>query len=162
MEDKKTIFDYIAQAFLTFGISIFMLNVFCLLVGDSAKDISTIFELGKKGLSVHTTFQFFLTSIFITCSRFLFLTDIIIKNMSVLVRTICMLLLDIGIMVIFVIYCKWFPIHMWQPWLLFLLCFGSSFIVAIIIMLVKEKMENRKMEEALKKLKEEEKDELRN
>lgn len=156
MEEKKTIFDYAGQVLALFGVMILLMNFFCLLFGEGAQEISTIFALGKEGISVQITVQLLGISVLIELFRILFFTDIIIKKMSIAVRTICFLLLIIITMVIFVIRFHWFPVNMWLPWVMFAVCFGISFLVSFALMLLKEKMENRKMEEALKKLKQEE------
>ncbi len=155
MEEKKTIFDYIAQVFLTFGITIGILNIFCLLFGDSAKEISTIFSLGSDGLSIRTTFQFFLASLCIVIAKFIFFTDVFIKKMSIAMRTVCMVSAVLIVLAVFIRICGWFPVNMWQPWLMFFLCFGISFAISMGVTIFKERMENRKMEEALDRLKRE-------
>lgn len=155
MEEKKTIFDYIGQVFLTFGITIGILNIFCPLFGDSAKEISTIFSLGSEGLSVRTTFQFFLASLCIVLAKFIFFTDVFIKKMSIAMRTVCMVSTVLIVLAVFIRICGWFPVNMWQPWLMFFLCFGISFVISMGITIFKERMENRKMEEALDRLKRE-------
>ena len=58
MEEQKTIFDYLGQVMITFGFSVAVMNVLCLLVGEEAREISTIYSLGKEGLSVATMLQF--------------------------------------------------------------------------------------------------------
>lgn len=155
MEEKKTIFDYIGQVFLTFGITIGILNIFCLLFGDTAKEISTIFSLGSEGLSVRTTFQFFLVSLCIVIAKFIFFTDVFIKKMSIAMRTVCMVSTVLIVLAVFIRICGWFPVNMWQPWLMFFLCFGISFAISMGVTIFKERIENRKMEEALDRLKRE-------
>ena len=51
MEEKKTIFDYLAQTMLLFGVTVLILNLFCLVFGNSAKDVSDF-------LSVFMRFRF--------------------------------------------------------------------------------------------------------
>lgn len=157
MEEKKTVFDYLGQILMIFGFTMLTLNVFCLAFGDSAEEFSAIFQLGSRGISVETAFQFLCISSLITGVRFLFFTDTFIKKMPVALRTVCMLTAVVAIIVIFVIAFHWFPADMWQPWAMFLLCFGISFLGSCLVMAVKEKTENRRMREALEKLKNPEK-----
>lgn len=156
MEEKKTIFDYLGQVFLLYGIMIIIMNVFCVLFGESAKEMSTMFALGGKGLSVETMMQYFVVAIFATFARFLFFTDIVIKKMSVPIRTLLMVMSIIGLIVFFIITCGWFPADMPLPWIMFILCFSICFGTSLLVMALKEKAENTKMEEALKRIKEEE------
>ena len=154
--EKKTIIDYIGQVFLIYGITIVILNIFCLLVGEDAQSVSTMFAIGNAGLSVSTMLQFLGVSICIVAARFLFFTDVIIKNMPIVVRTICMVTVVIAIIATFIVLFGWFPVNMWLPWLMFLLCFGISFLISMVVVCLKERIENRKMEEALVRLKQEE------
>ncbi|MBP3460724.1 MAG: hypothetical protein J6K58_16140 [Lachnospiraceae bacterium] len=153
MEEKKTIFDYLGQVFCVFGIAMTIMAVFCLLFGEESKEISTMFALGNKGLSVETMGQFLGVTAFIVGLRFLFFTDVLIKTMSIFMRTLLMLISVVAVIGVFVYCFGWFPVDMWQAWLMFLVCFGISFAVSLLVMSWKEKLENRKMEEGLKKLK---------
>lgn len=65
MEEKKTFFDYLAYAFMIFGVTILILTVLALVCGEEAKEVSTIFALGDGG-SVVNYFAVFLTSILTT------------------------------------------------------------------------------------------------
>ena len=154
MEEKKTIFDYLAQVMIIFGFAMLVLNIFCLFFGNAAKDISAIFELGDQGIPVEITFQFLFISALITGLRFVFFTDIIIKKMSIWLRTICMLTIVVIIIAAFIFFFNWFPVNMWQPWAMFFVCFGLSFLGSCLVVIVKEKVENKRMEEALRRLKE--------
>lgn len=156
MEEKKTFFDYLAQVVIVFGFSMLVLNIFCLAFGNSAKDFSALFELGNQGISVRIAFQFLCISALITGVRFVFFTDVIIQKMPIWLRTICMLTFIVIIISVFIIIFHWFPVNMWQPWVMFFVCFGLSFLGSYLVVMVKEKAENKRMEEALQHLKEKE------
>ncbi|MCM1559568.1 MAG: hypothetical protein NC123_08490 [Butyrivibrio sp.] len=156
MEKKKTIFDYLAQVLLIFGFAMLTLNIFCLVFGESARDLSAMFALGNKGVPTEIAFQYLCLSVLIVSAKYLFFTDALIKKMPVALRTVCMLAAVIIIIAAFVILFHWFPARMWQPWAMFFLCFGISFLGSWLVMTIKEKTENRRMEEALQKLKEHE------
>ena len=154
MEEKKSIFDYLAQILLVFGFTMAVMNSLCWFFGDSAKGISAMFALGSQGVPIETAFQFFCISVLITGVRILFFTDVFIKGMPVWLRTICMLTIIVVIIAVFAVAFQWFPAGMWQPWAMFLLCFGISFFGSYLVMSIKEKTENRRMDEALRRLKE--------
>lgn len=154
MEKKKTIFDYLAQILITFGFSMLVLNIFCLVFGNSAKGFSAMFELGNQGLPVKIAFQFLGVSALVVGFRFVFFTDIIIKTMPVWLRTICMLAIIVAIISVFIIAFHWFPADMWEPWAMFFVCFGLSFLGSYFVMRIRQNMETKRMEEALKRLKE--------
>lgn len=154
MEDKKTIFDYAGQVFITFGFSIVALSLFCVLVGEQAQEVSSIYSMGRDGLSIATMMQFLGVSVCITGFRFLFFTDRIIRQMSITVRMVFMLLSIIVLIVLCAAVFGWFPIGMWQAWTGFFTTFAVCFVCSMLIARLKEKTENRKMEEALRRLKE--------
>ena len=160
MEERKTLFDYAGQVFIIFGFSIVVLNLFCILVGEYAQDVSSIYSMGKEGLSTATMMQFLGVSVCITGLRFLFFTDRIIRQMSITMRTVCMLLSIIGLIVACVLMFDWFPVDMWQPWAGFLLTFALCFVGSMFATRMKEKTENRRMEEALQRLKEQDDDKI--
>lgn len=153
MQKKKTIFDFLGQVFFLFGIMIAILIVLCLIFGEDAKEISRMFALGSAGLPTELMLQFFVISILVTGARYFFFNDVIMKKASITVRTALMLLTIILTIVLFIYKFEWFPINMWQPWVMFVLGFGICFTISIAVTYLKEKMDNRNMENALKKLK---------
>lgn len=153
MENKKTLFDYLGQVMIVFGFSTVVLNIFCLLIGEDAQSISTIYSLGKEGISVATSLQFLGVSVCITGFRFVFFTDGIIRQMSVVMRTICMFVSIIVLIAVCVVLFDWFPVNMWQPWAAFFLTFAFCSAASLLLMVLKEKAENKKMEEALRRIK---------
>lgn len=158
MEKKKTIFNFLSEVILIFGFTVLVLNIFCLIFGNIAKDFSTIFELGNQGVPAKIVFQFLGTSFLIAGTKMLFFTDVLIKKMAIWLRTVCMLTVVVIIISLFIIIFHWFPINMWQTWLIFFVCFSVSFLGSYLVMSLKEKVENKHLEEALRRLKEKERD----
>ncbi|GFI45665.1 hypothetical protein IMSAGC019_00977 [Lachnospiraceae bacterium] len=154
MEERKTVFDYMGRVLETFGFSVAILNIFCLIFGEEAEGFSTIFSLGKRGLSVATMGQFFSASVWVVAARFVFFTETVIKRMSLVLRTVLMVAAVLASTGIHILAFRWFPVDMWIPWLAFLVCFGICFAVSVVVTAFRERMENRKMEEALARLKE--------
>lgn len=154
MEKKKTIFDYTAQVMTILGFSMLVMNIFCMIFGDSAKEFSTLFALGSGGLPAVVVFQYLILSILIVLFKTIFFTDILIKKLSLALRTVFMLLATIAVIALFVVIFDWFPIDMWLSWVMFLICFGISFAISLGVTVLKEKTENSRMEEALRRLKE--------
>lgn len=154
MEEKKTVIDYIEQVMKIFGFSIITLNLVCTMFGEDAKDISSMFAMGKEGLCVATMIQFLTMAAWIVLFRFLFFTDVMIKSMRAAGRTCGMIISILIVMVIYVLAFGWFPADDWFCWMIFLVCFLICFVVSFYVMLFKEKWENRRMEEALQKIKE--------
>lgn len=162
MEEKKTIFDYLAQVMIVFGFAMLTLNIFCLIFGNDAKDFSALFQLGDQGIPVEIALQFLCVSTLITGVRFVFFTDVMIQKMPIWLRTICMLLFTVTMIAVFIVIFHWFPVNMWQPWAMFFLCFGLSVLGSFFVVIVKEKVENKRMEEALRRLQEKEGNKIEN
>ena len=108
MEEKRTVFDYLAQVLIIFGFAMLTLNVFCLVFGNTAKDFSAMFALGDRGIPAKIVFQFLGVSFLLVGVRFLFFTDIVIKKMPIWLRTVCMLTVIVMIIAVFVIVFDWF------------------------------------------------------
>lgn len=155
MLKKNTIFDYLINVITVFGISIMSICLFCFLFGENAKEVSSIFRLGNTGISISTIIEFLILSIIISGLRWLFFTNLIIKNLSITSRCAFMFGSVIAVVGIFAATFKWFPVNMVMPWVMFFICFFSCALISVWISLVKEKSDNKKIEEALNKLKEE-------
>lgn len=155
MDKKPTIFDYLSQVFMIFGITILLLNIFCLIFGEIAKDVSTIFALGSKGLSVETMLQFLLAIAITIIFRAVFMTDLIIKKMPLPARIIVLFAAAFLNIVVFVIVCGWFSVNNLLAWIMFIISFAVSCTVSTLISILLERTENKRLAEALDKLKEE-------
>lgn len=154
MEERKHILDYLAQIMMVFGITVSLITVICCLVGDDAKEYSTMFVLGSRGVPANTILQYLLSSVCITGFRFLFFTDAIIKKMSIAKRTIAMLGSVIALIGVFAYFFGWFPVDDPKCWLVFFICFGICFAVSAAVSTLKEAADNRQLAAGLTKLKE--------
>ncbi|MBE5880842.1 MAG: DUF3021 family protein [Lachnospiraceae bacterium] len=153
MEKKQTIFDFLGQIIFIFGISVACLCVFCMLFGANAKRMSTIFALGNEGLAISTILQFFAMAVVISAVRWIFFSDVVLKDWSIFKRTVGMFVLVIVMIGIFAAVFGWFPVNEPTPWIMFFLCFAVCSAISITLSVTKEKKENEKMQEALERLK---------
>ena len=153
MEKPKTVLDYIAETFSVFGLTVTVCVLLALLLGDKARDFSTLFSLGSKGLSAQAMAQLLLLSAGTKFFRFLFFTDKIIRRGSLPVRIAAMILCTVGLAVLCIVVFRWFPANMPEAWIGFcgssVLCFISGFVISS----YKERLENKKMADALEKMK---------
>ena len=154
MEKKKGILGFLSQVFMLFGIIVLLMSVFAVIVVDEAKEFSSIFSLGSKGLSFATLIPFLFAIAIICVLRFVFMTDTIIKKMPLTLRIILMFISVIAVIIGFVLAFGWFPITETKAWIMFILCFIASCVISTFISVLSEKQENRKLEEALKRFKE--------
>ncbi len=156
MDKNFSILKYLSQVFMIYGITTGLLNIFCILFGASAYSFSTIFSLGNSGVGVATSFQFLLAVSVIVGLRVIFMTDILIKKMPLAARTVAMFAGAFSTILIFIFLFDWFPADMPIAWIMFIICFIISCAVSTVISVLAEKQENRRLEEALKRYKEEE------
>lgn len=155
MEERKNILEYGAQVLCIFGFTMLCMMVFVSLFGESARELSPFFVLGKKGISLAVMGEFLLLSVVIVLLQALFFTDWWIRKMPVLGRTVLMVLSILVVMSVFIILFDWFPVRMWQPWVMFLLCFLLCFGGSVTVSVLKTRLENKKLQEGLKRLKQE-------
>lgn len=155
MDKKFSVLKYLSQVFTLYGITTGLLNIFCILFGTSAYGLSTIFSLGNAGVGVATSFQFLLALFVIGGLRSIFMTDILIKKMSLAARIIAMFAGAFATTVVFIFQFDWFPADMPLAWIMFIVCFAISCSVSTLISVLAEKQENHRLEEALKRCKEE-------
>ena len=151
MEEKKTVFSYISQVFATYGIIVLIFIIFSVAVGEMAKDYSTLFALGKAGLSTPILCELLLLAGMITLAQIVFLTDRWITNMSMIIRNVLMFLSVMIVMVIMIVAFKWFPLDNMAAWLGFIISYVISIIISSLLTRLREKAENSKMQEALDK-----------
>lgn len=155
MDKRFTLFGFLAQVFMIYGIIIALLNIFCLLFGSEAAGYSTIFSLANAGLSVATSMQFLLAITIVIALRLVFMTDTLIKNMPLGVRIAALFVSGFAVIIAFVFLFGWFPVDDPLAWIMFLICFPVSCTVSVVISTAAERQENRKLDDALKRIKEE-------
>lgn len=155
MEERKHLLTYVEQVFMVFGISISVLSAICAVVGEEAREISTMFALGTEGIPLSTMGQYLLSAVGITVLRFVFFTDVLIRRWTLAARTVGMLgtvtVLTGGMAYLF----GWFPVNDPVCWVAFLVSFGACFVTAAIFSGKREQAENRQLETALRRIKEE-------
>ena len=92
MEREKTIFDFLGNVFCIYGITATILILIAFFFGETAKEISGIFRLGRQGIPLEVMAEFLLTSFLVTCMQYLFFSEKLFKRLSGTGRTVCMLL----------------------------------------------------------------------
>jgi hypothetical protein len=153
MEDNRTIFNYISQFFAIYGMIVMIFIIFGILIGDSASGYSSLFELGNQGFSTSTLLQLFILALIISIAQIAFLTDKWIKKLSMLIRNILFFGTIVLTIVIFSIFFHWFPIDDAKAWMGFVVSFIICTSISILISRLEEQAENKKMEQALNKIK---------
>lgn len=155
MKRKDDVFRFLGQILIIFGLTVSILTVMAIFVGEDAKPYSNIFSMGNQGLSLETLAQFLMLSVVITMLRFLLFSDGLISRISLVLRTCLMFFLVILIIALYAYLFGWFPVNMLEAWGAFFACFAICAFASTYIMTWKTDRENKEMEEALKRLKEE-------
>lgn len=153
MKKQQTIFDFLGQVFMLFGVTVLMLLVISLVLGNDSRNYSMMISLGNEGLPTATLLQFLGVSIMINGLELIFFTDKWIKTGHSGLRTMGMLSVILACLSGFIYVFKWFPMDEPLPWFMFFTFFFVSFGVSTVIVFWKEKMENRKMAEGLDRIK---------
>ena len=153
MEEKRTIFSYLSQVLVIFGFTMLCMAVFTHLFGESARGISALYRLGSKGSPLEIMLEFFVLSIIVVLLQYVFFTDVLFKKLTAGRRALGMVACILASVCVFIFLFGWFPADMWQPWVLFLLFFAICFFVSTGISAWKTKLENRKLQEGLEKMK---------
>ena len=147
MEENKSIF----KVFTVYGVVILIHVIIGLIVGQDASEMSTLFSLGSEGLAMSTLLQLFALSVIVIVLQTLFLTDKLIKNMSIVPRVIGMFVSVTCAIIVFVVVCKWFPVGDAIAWVGFFVSFAICSCAGIVFSRLREKADNQKMDDALKK-----------
>lgn len=150
MEQRNSIkYNFIAQVFILFAFDVIFLMAMAILFGDGAKEISKIYSLGSKGLSINTLLQFLLSSFVVIFFKTIFFSEHCFKNMMALWRTVLMLFSILTTIIVFIIVFDWFPLNNLEAWTGFILCFVLGFFGSVTFMLVKTKIDNKRYDELL-------------
>lgn len=150
---KNKISEFINKTFFIFGIIIFFLALESLVVGDSAKEVTTIFAIDGFGLPTKIIFQFLgLSMVVVVINQMMFHPKFLVnfsdKNRLILTVGLCFIAA-----LLFIVIFKWFEMDSMISWGYFILCFLISYGLSNILATSKEKRENKKLEEALKEYK---------
>lgn len=156
MNERRTIFDYLAHALTTFAISVILLMMFARVFGEMSNEMSTIFQLGSKGLATETMLQFLGLSIIIRIIQYICFDGPLCSRLTVIPRMILMLAAIVTAVAIMANVCGWFPINHWEPWVGFSISFIICFLISIAVTMLKTNLENKKLEQGLKKYQEKE------
>lgn len=153
MEDKKSVFDYIKQLLSIFGTVVLIIAGISYFIGDEAQSVSSIFSLGSGGISLATLMQFLLLSVVCVAADTIFNTDLLIKNMPLLLRNLLFFTTASIAVVVMVLVFDWFPVGQMWAWISFIICFVVCTVGSTIITRAEERAENKKMQDALNRLK---------
>ena len=153
--EKENVFGFLIKVCVTYTVSMVSMVVLALTVGELAKPVSSMFQLGSQGISLVIMTEFFILSVIITGIRVVLSSGNIFKKIPDYLRTV-LVVFSAGIVMAVAIICfGWFPVSMWQAWVAFLLCYALCILLSVGVMLIKNKVDNKNYEEGLKRYLEE-------
>ena len=150
MEKRFTIFDFLSEAFNIFSVTIVFVTIVAMTSGSSAESISSMYQYGYKAIPTFTILQFLFTSFILETLKIFWYSERVFKNLMILWRTIFMLLSIIASMTVCIICFKWFPIDDLAAWGGFFISFGICFLMSLIVMVLKTRLESKKFEEGFR------------
>ena len=153
MEMRRNIINIIERACTITGFTILVISVITYFVGEHGVGLSSLFELGNKGISLKIIAEYSVFALLISIMQFAFFTDYLIKKWSITLRVVVMIALQICMVGVFAFFFKWFPVDDLKCWGMFFICFFICFLISVVVSGWKETKENTKLEEGLKALK---------
>ena len=151
MEEKRSFLNMCTGLFSSYGVIVVIFIILDLAVGEEAQGYSTFFEYGNKGFSISTLIQIFALAFIISVLRNVFLSDKLIKSMSIIMRNVLFFLLITVSIIVFVVAFGWFPIDDAMAWLGFIVSFSVCSAIGVVVSRIRETNENEKMQRALEK-----------
>lgn len=155
MEKRFTIFSFFSEAVITFSIMVICIAFSANFLGKDASEISTLYKFGSEGIGVDTIFQFLLASLVMECSKVFWFSDKLFKHMMALWRTVGMVLSVIPIIAFFAGVFSWFPLNNVSAWCGFLITYGIFFGLSLLVVTLKIKLENKRIDKGFKKYRKE-------
>lgn len=154
MKDKVlAIYKLISRILIIFSVTLLFVTFIAIIAGENAKEYSSLYSLGNKGVSSDTILQILLSSVVVSLINQIFYSKKIFKNMLALWKITLMLISILIAIVVFIICFKWFPINLIEAWIGFFVSFGGFFLVSTAIMFTKTKREAKRYEKLLENYK---------
>lgn len=151
MEKRFTIFDFFSEAFNIFSIMIICIAFTAYFIGVDAGTISTLYKFGNEGIAIDTIAQFFLAALTLESVKVFWFSEKIFKHLMALWRTVCMVISVIPVMAGFAGIFKWFPLDSLDAWFGFFISFAVCFILSLLVIFVKTRLETRKYREGFER-----------
>ena len=158
-EGKSLIVEFVKQVFNTFAAAIIAISMVGWFMGDAEKGSGGLFDLGSSGLSYCSMLQILIFSISIGVLRILLLSDLILKKMMLLWKTMLMFFLSFVSATVCSVLFHWFPIESRHAWIGFIISITVCFVIGVLAMIIKIKLEDRKYQKLLSAYKEKQKTE---
>ena len=156
MEKRRTtLLGFLGNVFMIYGITNVILLIFAKLFGGSAREFSTIFSLGSDGIGAGTCVQFLAAITLLTAIRPLIMSSRLMGRIPPAGRVALLFLCALAVVAVFNAAFGWFPSDDAKAWIMFIACFTVSCAASVLISALAARQENKKLEQALSRLKEE-------
>lgn len=155
-------YSFLSKVLILFAVDILLLMLLASILGDEARKISPVYQLGSKGLAISTMLQFLLSAFLIVLFQQFYFSERIFKSMMTLWRTILLFFSVLAASVVLILVFDWFPLNDFLAWATFLILFGGGFVIGTASMIIKTRLDNKKYNELLHIYKEEHREENEN
>lgn len=152
MKDKRTIFSYGAEVLIIYAVGMIIMMLLVTVVGEEAREVSKMYSLGKEGVPIAVMWQFLVFSFMVTTIKGVCFDSKVLQHLSVILRAIIMMVSIVLVLLVFVVLFQWFPMEMWEAWVGFFLSFSLCTFGSVGVMILKTKLEDKKMEKGLENL----------
>lgn len=155
MEKQFTIFDFLGEALILFSITILFVTGSSYLFGKEAVGLSSLFQLERKGIALPTILQLLVFSILLEASKILWFSQRLFQALHSGIRMVGMLGSIVLLVFCYAVNFHWFPVDEVYAWV----WFGGSLIICVsgtfVTLVVKKKLENKKLEEGMRRYRKE-------
>lgn len=152
---EKNILSFFLQFLMSYGFTIFVLCLLNLAFGNAGKDVSSIFQLGSRGLGTKTLLQFALAVFLDVSASYFFTSYRLFPHLKRTARLLCIITVCFALNGFFAFLFSWFPVNKPLYWLIYLLCFAACFAVSLAIFHYHFRREDEALQQALDRYKEE-------
>jgi len=154
MKRKGAMRESLVRVMCAYGVVVFVLLILSTLIGEEAKEYSTLFALGDEGLENEMLARLVMVIVIIEGGYRLLFSDPLMNTISAAVRWCILGFLTTLTIFIYARMEGWFPLDNLQSWGFFFAFIAFLLFVCAYSMAWKTDRENKEMEEALKRLKE--------
>ena len=153
-QPKNPVLSFLSQILFGFGFAIATISIIGFMLGNEARDVSTMYRLGGEGLPYGTMLQFFLCVATLQILRIVIFSKAIFKEMLLLWRAVLMIAAGMLTAGAFAVGFGWIPIDRGSAWLSFILSYGICTGVGTAIMLITTKRKDKQYNKLLSQYKE--------
>lgn len=151
---RTSILNFICNVFIIFSVNVIVVASVGVLLGDSAIGMSSFYQVGYQGLAYSTLFQQLIASFTLAVIGILLGDERLIKNKSIEMRMVLIILSNFIVITCFSIVFEWIPFSLNVGWLWYFFFFILGSTISVTFIIHKYKKEAVQYNQCLQKFKE--------